>query len=198
MGALLGKYKKASMYFPGGCSIGARPIDLHLKGFTRFSELENGVLYSKISPKNNILAFLMPHFVDRFPMENFMIYDERRNLFGIHPAQRDWYLIQNDSNEEKIFEVTSYFEPVLSKKEQDYAHQAFNNLFLKYEKIENGILIKRNKRGEGKEIFLAVGFFADKGNIEKLEYEIDKEKLYGRLNESIPKKIENSEIPWEM
>lgn len=33
MGALLGKYKKASMYFPGGCSIGARPIDLHLKGF---------------------------------------------------------------------------------------------------------------------------------------------------------------------
>ena len=72
---------------------------LHLKGFTRFSELENGVLYSKISPKNNILAFLMPHFVDRFPMENFMIYDERRNLFGIHPAQRDWYLIQNDSND---------------------------------------------------------------------------------------------------
>ena len=33
MGALLGKYKKALMYFPGGCSIGARPIDLHLKGF---------------------------------------------------------------------------------------------------------------------------------------------------------------------
>ena len=33
MGALLGKYKKAIMYFPGGCSIGARPIDLHLKGF---------------------------------------------------------------------------------------------------------------------------------------------------------------------
>ena len=33
MGAILGKYKKAEMYFPGGCSIGARPIDLHLKGF---------------------------------------------------------------------------------------------------------------------------------------------------------------------
>lgn len=33
MGAMLGKYKKAEMYFPGGCSIGARPIDLHLKGF---------------------------------------------------------------------------------------------------------------------------------------------------------------------
>ncbi len=33
MGALLGKYKKVSMYFPGGCSIGKRPINLHLKGF---------------------------------------------------------------------------------------------------------------------------------------------------------------------
>ena len=33
MGALLGKYKKVDIYFPGGCSIGARPINLHLKGF---------------------------------------------------------------------------------------------------------------------------------------------------------------------
>lgn len=33
MGALLGKYKKCEMCFPGGCSIGTRPIDLHLKGF---------------------------------------------------------------------------------------------------------------------------------------------------------------------
>ena len=33
MGALLGKFKKVVMHFPGGCSIGARPIDLHLKGF---------------------------------------------------------------------------------------------------------------------------------------------------------------------
>ena len=33
MGALLGKYKHVEMYFPGGCSIGSRPINLHLKGF---------------------------------------------------------------------------------------------------------------------------------------------------------------------
>ncbi len=33
MGALLGKYKHVDIYFPGGCSIGARPINLHLKGF---------------------------------------------------------------------------------------------------------------------------------------------------------------------
>ena len=35
MGALLGKYKKAEIYYPGGCTIGERPIDLHLKGFEK-------------------------------------------------------------------------------------------------------------------------------------------------------------------
>lgn len=33
MSSLLGKYKKVEMYFPGGCSIGARPIDQTLKAF---------------------------------------------------------------------------------------------------------------------------------------------------------------------
>ena len=33
MSSLLGKYKKVEMYFPGGCSIGARPIDQTLKGY---------------------------------------------------------------------------------------------------------------------------------------------------------------------
>lgn len=33
MGALLGKFKYVQMYFPGGCSIGARPIDQTLKSF---------------------------------------------------------------------------------------------------------------------------------------------------------------------
>ena len=35
MGALLGRYKKVTMCFPGGCSIGERPINLHLKGFEK-------------------------------------------------------------------------------------------------------------------------------------------------------------------
>ena len=33
LGALLGKYKKAEVALPGGCNIGTRPIDQHLKGF---------------------------------------------------------------------------------------------------------------------------------------------------------------------
>ncbi len=33
LGALLGKYKKAAVALPGGCNIGSRPIDQHIKGF---------------------------------------------------------------------------------------------------------------------------------------------------------------------
>lgn len=33
MGALLGRYKQVNMKMPGGCYLGPRPIDLHLKGF---------------------------------------------------------------------------------------------------------------------------------------------------------------------
>ena len=34
-GALIGKYHKAKFSYPGGCDIGSRPIDLHLKGFEK-------------------------------------------------------------------------------------------------------------------------------------------------------------------
>jgi UDP-N-acetylglucosamine 1-carboxyvinyltransferase len=33
LGALLGRFSKASIYMPGGCNFGARPIDQHMKGF---------------------------------------------------------------------------------------------------------------------------------------------------------------------
>ena len=34
-GAILGRYRKVTFSYPGGCDIGARPIDLHLKGFEK-------------------------------------------------------------------------------------------------------------------------------------------------------------------
>ena len=47
LGALLGKYKKAEVPLPGGCNIGSRPIDLHLKGFRMLGaqvKIEGGVI----------------------------------------------------------------------------------------------------------------------------------------------------------
>ena len=47
LGALLGKYKRAEVPLPGGCNIGSRPIDLHLKGFKALGadvNIKNGVI----------------------------------------------------------------------------------------------------------------------------------------------------------
>ena len=100
--------------------------------------------------------------------------------------------IKNLGNKETIIEVSSILEPILSTQNQDIAHKAFNNLFLKYEKIEDTLLIKRNKRGNTDEINMAIGLFAKQNEVGELEFEIDKEKLYGRLNEGIPNKIKES------
>ncbi len=50
MGALLGKYKEVVMKMPGGCYLGPRPIDLHLKGFEALGatiEYNHGSYYIK-------------------------------------------------------------------------------------------------------------------------------------------------------
>jgi UDP-N-acetylglucosamine 1-carboxyvinyltransferase len=47
MGALLGRFKHVRMYSPGGCNLGPRPIDLHLKGFE--------ALGAKIRQEGNII-----------------------------------------------------------------------------------------------------------------------------------------------
>lgn len=43
LGALLGKFKSAEVNLPGGCNIGTRPIDQHLKGFRALGAKDAGV-----------------------------------------------------------------------------------------------------------------------------------------------------------
>ncbi len=50
LGALLGKYKRAEVALPGGCNIGSRPIDQHLKGFRALGaevEIEHGKIVAE-------------------------------------------------------------------------------------------------------------------------------------------------------
>jgi UDP-N-acetylglucosamine 1-carboxyvinyltransferase len=49
LGPMLAKYKKAKISLPGGCAIGARPIDLHLKALEEMGaniEVKNGYIYA--------------------------------------------------------------------------------------------------------------------------------------------------------
>ena len=50
VGAMLGKYREARVELPGGCNIGARPIDQHIKGFSALgadASVHDGMIFAK-------------------------------------------------------------------------------------------------------------------------------------------------------
>jgi UDP-N-acetylglucosamine 1-carboxyvinyltransferase len=63
LGPLLGRFKKAVVSLPGGCAIGSRPVDLHLKGMEALGakiEIENGYIHAsceKLVGAPIVLAF---------------------------------------------------------------------------------------------------------------------------------------------
>ena len=114
------------------------------------------------------------------------------------PVELRKVILENTGTEEEIIEVTSYFEPTLTKKEQDYAHPAFNKLFLvyKYDEKTNSIIVKHKTRDKKEqEIYLAVNLSTNSETIGDLEYEIEEEKFLGRGNLGIPIMVKNS-IPF--
>ncbi len=61
LGALLGKYKKAEVPLPGGCNIGSRPIDQHIKGFRALGakvDIKNGFIYASAENLHGAHVFL--------------------------------------------------------------------------------------------------------------------------------------------
>ena len=81
--------------------------------FLRFKELENGVLLAKIHPKNDILMYLGPHFSDRLPLEDFLIYDMNRRKALFHEKEKDWYMMD-------ALELDGAAEACISTEEEYY------------------------------------------------------------------------------
>ena len=74
--------------------------------FLQFHELNNGVLFSRIGPTCDILMFLSSHFANRFPNEDFMIYDEFRDKYLVHEKQKDCVIVIGNGenpNEQDLF-----------------------------------------------------------------------------------------------
>ena len=114
------------------------------------------------------------------------------------PVEIRRLIIENQGNEDDIVEVTLYFEPVLSKKEQDYAHPVFNNLFLttKYDEKTNSLVTTRKVREKNQpKITVATTLSTNSETIGDFEYELEAEKFTGRGNLEVPNMIKNS-IPF--
>ncbi|MDO4284024.1 MAG: TIGR03915 family putative DNA repair protein [Eubacteriales bacterium] len=65
-----------------------------LIGFVRFASTKEGLLLSRIGPKNDVLPLLADHFANRLPQENWMIYDENRRKAVIHPEGKSWFILR--------------------------------------------------------------------------------------------------------
>ncbi|MGL5435037.1 MAG: TIGR03915 family putative DNA repair protein [Lachnospiraceae bacterium] len=71
----------------------------HMQGFTRFSQMEEGILLGKIGPKNDLTVLLANHFADRLSGENWILYDCNRKKAAVHQAGDGWVMVQADSGE---------------------------------------------------------------------------------------------------
>lgn len=116
----------------------------------RFEEIAGNILCAKISPRANVMVSVMEHFSDRFPEENFIIYDDGRNICGIHERGKKYYLRENvdlDSLierwndgimgidvEDKYAELWKLFFNSISIKERENYNLQRNNLPLRYRK----------------------------------------------------------------
>ena len=66
-----------------------------------------------IHPKNNVLPIVAEHFTDRFPLENFLLYDAVHQIAAVHKAQKRYMIV--DANELNLDIIKRY-----SQEEQEY------------------------------------------------------------------------------
>lgn len=92
----------------------------HYKGFLRFRELKNKVLFAKIEPKNSVLPCIADHFADRFPQENWVIYDATHGLFLIHEKGNRYYFLEEDMQLQEHSECEQDIACRLSEEETEF------------------------------------------------------------------------------
>ena len=97
------------------------------KGFLRFKELDNNILYGEISPINNVLPLLVNHFKERPSNELWIIKDTKRNTLAIYDRNEVYIVNANDvkikinnysNNEKQIQDLWKTFYKTIAIKER--------------------------------------------------------------------------------
>ncbi len=85
-----------------------------MKGFLRFIESAEGVLYAPYSPDNDITDLLMPHFAERLKTERFVIHDLKRKIAGMYDGH-EWVTSFAGEAEIYLSEYERSFETLWKK-----------------------------------------------------------------------------------
>lgn len=99
MGALLGRFKHVKMYSPGGCNLGPRPIDLHLKGFE--------ALGAKIKQEGNIIEISAKELTGDDIYLDFASVGATINIMLAACFARGRTTIENAAKEPEIIDLSS-------------------------------------------------------------------------------------------
>jgi probable DNA metabolism protein len=80
-----------------------------LLGFVRFRQVEGGIFYASISPDNNVIELLAPHFAERLSDQKWIIHDVKRETAVLY-NRGEWIIteftaedIPRDTDEEKQY-----------------------------------------------------------------------------------------------
>ena len=92
------------------------------KEILRFKELKNGILYARIEPKHRIVEGIAPHFEDRLPLENWLIYDATHQEFAVHEAGKRWILVSDVMVEEELLMDVSKSEKEIQRLWKQFFH----------------------------------------------------------------------------
>lgn len=81
----------------------------HMKGFLRFMENAQGVLYAPYSPDNDITDMLSVHFAERFGANKFVIHDVKRKIASLYDGEQ---IVMTRVEDAEIYlsEYERYFE----------------------------------------------------------------------------------------
>lgn len=107
MGVLLSKFKKVEMYFPGGCNIGSRPIDLHLKGFE--------MLGAKVKVDGNKYTITAKELIGTRIYLDFASVGATINLMFAAVKAKGTTIISNAAREAEITNVATFLNNMGAK-----------------------------------------------------------------------------------
>lgn len=100
IGALLGKYKKAQVALPGGCAIGARPIDQHIKGFE--------ALGAKVTIEHGMIKAEAEHLVGTHIYMDVVSVGATINIMMAASLAEGNTIIENAAKEPHVVDVANF------------------------------------------------------------------------------------------
>ena len=101
-----------------------------------------------------------------------------------HHAEIRKITFKNETDQDKILELTSFTEPILSENMDDVSHKVFNSMFIKteFDASSNSLIAKRKPRGDNNvNSYMLMRLIADEV-LDNYSYETERSNFIGRGN----------------